>query len=377
MFLVNEKDLLKIIESVTGKKVIVYGANDTAIDVIQKLRCIDIDVAYCVEDVFEDISVSLEVRDIYSLLLEKMPFFVIITKENREECAKVLDGLGLKFVYDYNSVFAAGNMYCFADMPLDVNLGFGMRGEAEGVKICGDLKNAKYKIAILGASTTAPVFYPWKSWGEFFWEYNKEEWAVIIGAAPAYNSSQEIIKLLRDIIVLQPDLIISYSGMCDSSFMEGYADRYTRYLYDELKKMKLKNRVGEPKTDYSVCYGVKDDCDNAEKWVNNQKIMHAIAKEFDIEYRAFFHAALYTKFRHEKDEEVYYYCNAYSMKKKMEYTKRVKDILAGQNLDFIEDATMWLDDYDGLFFDHFHLHEEGNRRVAEKVYQSIFGEEKT
>ena len=373
MFNLLERDLLQIIDCVKNKKVVVYGADICVRDVIQKLQCLDIEVSYCVDDKLDDVQVSLEVKDVFSLFLEKDDFYVLIAKENREDCAKILEGIGLKFYTDFNSINRAGFLMRFNESPLDVNLGYGMQMEKHGIKIYGNKEKAKNVIAILGGSTSDPCHYPWKSWGECLWELTKEEYAVVVGAVAGYDSSQEVIKLLRDIIPLKPDLIISYSGVNDTMYNQSYINNYQKYLFNVLEQLKPGDKWGICKKDGRVCYGVKNEITYAERWVSSQRIMHAIAGEFGISYKAFFQPTLYTKRRGIRDEELYYYSDSLDMKKRIKYTQQVRELIKENKFDYIEDATGWLDDYDGLFFDFAHVKEQGNRYIAEKVYRYIFG----
>ena len=73
-------------------------------------------------------------------------------------------------------------------------------------------------IVTLGGSTTDPVF-PWGiSWPEQLARYlaqNKLPGTVINGGVGGYSSSQELFKLIRDVIELKPDILITYNGAND------------------------------------------------------------------------------------------------------------------------------------------------------------------
>ena len=372
MFNVSELDLLQIISVAESKKIILYGSDRVTENIINKLKCLDVEVAYCVDDNLSDIQVSVEVKDIYSLVLEEDEFYVYIAKEDRGRCGEVLEGLGLEFYGDYNSIYRANMLYIFDEIPLDVNLGYGMQKEKEGIKIFGNIDTAKYVIAILGGSTSDPCAYTWKSWGECLWEYNKDEWAVIVAAVIGYSSSEEILKLLRDIIPFRPNLVISYSGVNDFFYDKAYINDYQNYLYGILNKSMSNDRWGGMRQKSVVCTGVRRELSTAERWLNNQRIMHAISVEFGIEYKCFFQPLLYTKYRGINDEKLFYYHDSAGMQRRIHYTQQIRELLEESPLEFIEDATGWLDDYDGLFFDYAHMKEQGNRYIAEKVYKCLF-----
>ncbi len=376
MFYITGNDLWRILKSVQDKKLILYGTGVYANEVIKKLQCLDIEVAYCVDDDFSNIEVSIEIRDVYSLLLEKEDFYVFIAKKDRKKCAVMLQEIGLKFYQDFNSIVNARAMHPFIDeFLLDVHLGYTLPFQetvGKGVKIYGDINTAKYTIAILGGSTSDPCNYPWKSWGELLWEYHKKDWAVVVGAVAGYSSSEEVIKLIRDIIPIRPNLIISYSGVNDPLYQYPYVNNYQRFLYNKLCRLKVKDAYGASTIGEQVCYGVTSEISYAERWINNQRIMHSIAKEFDIEYKAFFQPTLYTKCRGESDEEVFLYAEHVGLSDRILYTQQVIEYIKELDLDFIKDATCWLDDYDGLFYDCVHVEELGNKYIAEKIYKYFF-----
>lgn len=377
MYFINQLDIWCILKSANNKKVILYGAGRYAEEIIQKLRCLDIMVAYCVDDEINNaMEVSVEVKDVYSLLMEKEAYFVLIAKRDRKKCALVLEGLGLKFATDYNSIV---NAKVFVDMTdeflLDANLGYALperKTGGTGIRVFGDMNSAKHIIAILGGSTSDPCIYPWKSWGEYLWEYNRDDFAVVVGAVAGYSSAQEVIKLIRDILPLNPDLIISYSGVNDLNENYAYVNSYQKRLFERLNKMRLKDTYGASLMGAKVCYGVNNECKCSERWINNQRIMHSIAQEFGIVYKAFFQPTLYTKLRGEKDEELFLHMTK-PLKKWEEYTNDVCEKI--KHRDYIINATHWLDEYDGLFYDRAHVYEIGNKYIAESIYQYLCKEE--
>lgn len=375
MLYINELDIWRIIKSTYDRKVVLYGVGCYAEETIQKLRCLDIEVAYCVDDEINSPVVSVEVKDVYSLLLETEPFYVLIAQKDRKQCALILEGLGLRFGKDYNSISSARVMVDMTDeFLLDTNFGYTLplrKTKGTGVRVFGDVSSAKHVIAILGGSTSDPCVYPWKSWGECLWEYNPEELAVIVGAVAGYSSAQEVIKLIRDILPMHPNLIISYSGVNDLKDDFAYVNSYQKVLFEKLNKMKLKDLYGDSVIGSKVCYGVKSEAEYSERWITNQRMMHAIAQEFEISYIAFFQPALYTKRRGEKDEALWGHMRKSLVPEWEKYTQAVCCWIEKEKKDYVVDATHWLDEYDGLFYDRAHMEEQGNQYIAEKIYQYL------
>jgi len=376
MFILNGEDILVLLKSVRNKKVIIYGVGALANEIIQKLQCLDIIVDYCVDDELSSVNVAVEVRDVYSLLLEKDEFYVLIAKKNRKKSASILVGMGLRYYEDFNSVYSARHIHSLVDdYLLDVSLGYTMplkKTKGDGIRIFGDINNAEYIIAILGGSTSDPSYNPWKSWGECLWEYHPEKWAVVVGAVVGYSSSDEVIKMFRDILPLKPNLIISYSGINDTVQRYPYMNSYQINFYNKLRALKPQVRWGGSEGMDRISYGLRKEMIQEDYWINNQRIMHSVATEFGIEYKVYFQPTLFSKNRGVIDEEVFSYsetrnvltnCEEFSQK----VLKKVKEL----KLDYIVDATHWLDGVDGVFYDFAHVSEQGNKMIAERVYQDI------
>lgn len=377
---IKARDIYHVMRYAQNKKIIVYGAGRYADDVIKKLTCLGIKVAYCVEDDFTHIKVRCQVLDIYSLLLKEDDFYVFIAKEDIQRCARVLAGLGLEYLKDYNSVvLAAGNLKPENTFALDPTFGYAMPFEetqGKGIKVYGDVNSAKYMIAILGGSTSDPCAYFWKSWGELLYEEGcarEKNIAIIVGAVCGYSSSEELFKLIRDLLPLKPDVIISYSGVNDRGTNTPYINGYQRELYQNLvlKRQEGIYMLGTPK---NICYGVPEKTKPSEKWIRNQRIMHAVSKEFGIKFIGFYQPTVISKKRGQKDEEIYFYIDEKEIAEKKAYISEVKQILKnGEEKEYIVDASDWFDDMDGVFYDYCHVYEEGNQRIADRIYEYLFG----
>lgn len=373
MYNVTGADIRCIIESIKNKKVILYGSGFYVNEVIDMLKCLDIIVEYCVDDDLSSVGTKISVKDVYSLILEDDEFYVLIVKKDRKRCAEILEGLGLKFLVHYNSIYNAKVRRKFIhDIFMDVNLGYALpesETDGMGVKVLGDLENAKYVIAVLGNSTSEPCVYPWKSWAEYMWEMNEKDWAVIIGAVSTYATSAELIKLIRDMLAFSPDYVVSYSGINDILCMHPYVVDYYGGIFDKIRKSKPKSVIGEVTISNNICYGVDCKKSRAEIWINNQRIMHAISNEFGIGFKAFFQPSLFLKKRGCKDEEVMFYEDNNIGRKIAEYMEEVKKLI--KEYDFIVDAKEWMDDIDGMFYDHCHVNEEGNKLIANMISKYI------
>lgn len=233
------------------------------------------------------ITIDAEIEKIYELIdmdLEKLIIFVsVFEKKEVEEITEILTSFGLAqtqhFLYIYNSFSGhiTEKYYGF-----DWFLGNTCRQEQEfpGFYVHGDKNQALKKIVLLGNSASDPLFYPQKSWPEMLWEEcNKSGVGIMIynGAITDYNSTNEVIKLFRDVLLLEPDIVISYSGIID--FRQYVPD----YPYLNLNLMRTSSKW-EKDNKKEVIYGIRDNRSAYERWLSNEKIMYKICNMYKISF---------------------------------------------------------------------------------------------
>ena len=380
---VNPIFLHHIVQATKGRKLVLYGSGRTAAQMLPKLCCLGLDVAYCVDDKREDHPLDVPVRDVYDLLLEREPFFVLIVKSgNVRHAVTRLRGMGLRQARDYNTIFETDWHMCLEnEYSFDATLGYALpagRNQREcraGIRIYGDWKENANRIAILGGSTSDPCIHPWKSWGEQLYEMcvaaNRPA-VVIVGAVAAYTSSQELLKLIRDILPCQPDTVISWSGINDTYDWTPYVHGFPRGLYQRLIRLKQTGLYAMGTSRNISDGGGFGRVHPADKWLRNQRMMHAIAEEYGIRHIAFFQPNLVDKSDGKLDREILFHAHGQFVAAHREMTDRLRDEIA--RYPYVVDATHWLDGTDGLFYDYCHVTEEGDRRIAEGVYRYLFEE---
>lgn len=235
------------------------------------------------QDIFI-IQVDTESEKIYDLLyynVEKLIIFVTIFEH--KEIDSILRDFGLKqtqnIVYIYNSFSGhITDKYCGFDWFLGNT--FVKEQQMPGYYIYGDNGDLQKKIVLLGNSATDPLFYPQKSWPEMLWEQCKQYKKNIIiynGAITDYNSSNEVIKMLRDVLLIAPDIVVSYGGFID------FRQYVPNYPYLNLNLMRT-SRQWEDKSGKEVIYGIKDTRSAYERWLDNEKIMHQICEMHGISF---------------------------------------------------------------------------------------------
>ena len=98
---------------------------------------------------------------------------------------------------------------------------------------------------ITGGSTTDDTFSNQKSWPSFLSKILKERklsHVIYNGGIVGYNSSQELLKTIRDINILKPHIVISYSGIND--FYRGTNDFIHPYIPLHISKNIIPNTRG-------------------------------------------------------------------------------------------------------------------------------------
>lgn len=135
---------------------------------------------------------------------------------------------------------------------------------------------------------------------------------VINGGVAGFSSNQELIKLIRDVLPLKPDLIISLNGVNEFGprsavryhpMVNRYQAEMMEYIVKEpepkfmpnthdLLQRVMRKISGVKPIKRGIHYGPKVDVTAAEQWLRNVRLMHAVAEEFGIPYFCFLQPAL-------------------------------------------------------------------------------------
>lgn len=322
------------------------------------------------------ISVDLEFEKIYDYLyydLDELLFF-IATFDNKD-VTPTLSELGFKetqnYVFIHNSFSGhITNKYYGFDWYLGNT--FIENREYPGFYIHGDSHHAQKKIVILGNSVTDPVFYPQKSWPEMLWEKCREhavDIAFFNGAITDYNSSNETIKLFRDVLLLEPDIVVSYSGFID--FREYVSD----YPYINLNLMRTSQKWQED-CKKEVIYGMTDRRSAYDRWISNEKIMYQICQLHNICFYGILQPWIGSEGENPCEKLQVWSDNYWSvsfpqfaklLSNANEFKRRIKaDTEQNTWLSDFTEIFSEINDED-IFFDSIHVNELGNQIISERV----------
>lgn len=184
---------------------------------------------------------------------------------------------------------------------------------------------------------------------------------VYVGSVQGYASSQELIKLIRDGILLRPNIVISYSGINDATGI-GVIDKHpmiTRDVEYELEKVGI-----------SFGFGMENVLLPSKVWLNNMKMMRGICEELGIKFVGILEPFPFYSNRRNKEKslrEAFFTSNE-QRRIIAFYNSARKDIKTERNLF----------DYSELFaksdiesYDYIHYRTDGNEVIAKKVFHSI------
>lgn len=240
---------------------------------------------------------------------------------------------------------------------------------------------APVRIVLLGGSSTDGVFYN-KTWGVHFESFLDQAGikAVIFnGGVAGYTSTQELLKLTRDISFLKPDLVISINGVNEHEFTSNEHSFYHKKQLENLRALKgeitsnlLPNLVYKLSTFMNhtkVSLGGGSEIKVPQRFKNNLMMMRAITKSQGGKFIHFLQPTL----KQLISDPPLPYQNRSGLKKVIERQNVEMPILskAIEDLDFTYDFNKLLDFKPQYFADNCHITEEGNRFLAEKVFKIL------
>ena len=260
------------------------------------------------------------------------------------------------------------------ELALDINLGHtyvsnGINDIYPCMHIYGANKEKDFKVVVLGGSTTESDRSLIKPWVEFLFNTYLGQGVTIFNCAMSgYSSGQELIKLIRDAILLKPDLVITYSGVNDIFQRCNYSSSFAfPYLCNIFGVIAQNNNIK------SVITGKHNEQAAWERWITNMQYMNAIAELNNIPFCAFAQPMLPSKKEftpHEKKmmkmiaaiypEERFEEC--------IMFRKKAGDMET--QFSYVYDLTNIFDDVD-VYMDNCHVYEEGNRIIADRIWHII------
>lgn len=218
------------------------------------------------------------------------------------------------------------------------------------------------RILVLGGSTSDPTLMNLKSWSEYLFDSLQDmgvQNVIFNGAVGGFTSSQEMKKLMRDITVLRPQLIISLSGVNDAA---GIYSEPNHPLYQRedraaaewlVKKGRAKNDLQSNISLSGVSLGPEDERSLFQIWLDNERCMHAVAAEFGAEFHAFLQSV----------KEI----NSV----KTDFYRDAKQYFSRKHPEWLHDFSRLFDDDKSVYADFCHLYEKGNRIISKQMLRYV------
>lgn len=382
------KSLEKVLENTGHRKLIMYG-NDLLTEIIYwNLREMGRDIAYFVMDTGETEFCGKEVKNVSELLREdkeQIYILVFVIKDHREYYQKLME-LGFVFEQEF-CVYGAGGYLAKFDV-VDSLLGFSRKYQGvPGFEIYGDSNNKKaLRIIALGNSTSDPTAGNYTSWPKQLYEKIRQEQEVVVysGGMGGYGIHQEFLKFLRDGLVINPDIVITFGGYTDAEFQVCCEDypflhRYQRKFYDMVEQ----NRPMAPDTldmrgISEITHGLaRTEYSDVENYISGVRKIHAIASEFGIQYFGVFQPMLLSgkaiideSIQKLKQEILIAYPRIGEVYERIpEYVKECQKEI--KLLPYMTDLTYIFDNQEDVYYDVCHATDKGNQIIMEHIYDKI------
>lgn len=360
-----------------GKRVYLYGAGDSAEKTRQYLHLLDLEFGgYLIND-DADKNKSVQTQYVEEILYEKD--YLIVIMEDIENSIRLLTEMGLKYAVDFVPVHPLDSSIYFARKNiLDINLGHSFVNNSGDEGFYEYSKQTdRYKIAVLGGSTTDGGVYPFKSWPEAL--YEKLEGVTIYNfGVSAYTSTQEMIKLMRDVLDFNPDMVITYDGYNDS--IQKDQNFYSFPYLKEIFVYSEKGIAGDcwwMSSRGNVCSSKKKTKkDNFEMWISNIVFMREICRLRGICFYAFLQPMLPTKEGNiDKRETAIMLLRSFltdvADQQKFDFRDRIKSQNICEQYDYIFDLSAIFDGISDIYMDICHVNERGNEIIADEIYKRI------
>lgn len=379
---VRDADLWALIKDSKKYKIIPYVDKKYYLSFQKIVHNLDIEIPYFVADYEGD-----GLQSVYDLLMENRDeIMVIVVKDNFLEARTVLEGLGLSMNNDFKDIqkvsFGASSGVYNYDPICGYNLDLSDE-KYPGFKIHGNDSDIKaLRIVTLGGSKTDDFFPAFKSWPEILHDNLKElgiNNIVFNGGVTGYSSSEELFKLIRDAICMEPDVVLTYSGVNDmikenNPYINDYMRQICRFLEASSKQLVSRRKTNA----FGVTWG--NDCMECWNhpvsfWINNQKMIHSICECFGMKHMAFYQPNMVNgKEKLTKYEKEYILNTCFigpekqllsEIAKKSERFRRMLNEKI-QGLEWIYDFSSIFDN-DDVYIDYAHVSELGNRIIAKEV----------
>jgi lysophospholipase L1-like esterase len=241
-------------------------------------------------------------------------------------------------------------------------------------------------ILTLGGSTTDGVKYDhsWPEELEKIFVTNGQQGSIINGGVGGYSSNQELLKLIRDGLIFNPDIVISYSGVNDDREKQTKDELIVHPMVNKQQLAILKYLTREPyilpnirswlnivrygkNETLGYTLGLDNNRTRSENFEENMLIMDAASRAQGAIFFGIIQPNAYFNSRHgrgvaaESREEVRTLLNFYS-----------EIVTLPAKHKFIYDFTGIFEKHDDVYLaDGIHTTQKGDNIIAQNIYELI------
>lgn len=354
-----------------NKKMVLYGMESCFTNAwLEFFHMMGISMEDIVDEYEEE---KTGIKSIYNLAYEETSdYFVIVNKKIGEWIAacEQLEALGFSVFYeDYTGLYATSS---YLPVPInDVTLGHVYVALVKGMKyagfhIYGEEKEGNCRIVTLGGSTTATGSYRVRCWPELLYDKFREigkSVTIYNGGVDGYTAGEELYKLIRDVGLLKPDLVISFSGVNNALNKRKdypYVPEHLGNIFDVV--------CGE-----KYIKGLKNhEMSIGQIWIQQEQMMSAICKEvYGAEFICFAQPVYVSKRELLLEERLKFVDDAEARTDALIFRKEV--LQKAEQFKWMVDIQAFLDEKPEVFMDSVHVYESGNKIIADTIYQRIKG----
>lgn len=357
-----------------GKKIYIYGNGTAEKEFVKYLKLMDYEFAGFLvdESIEENENKNRENYNYVEDILYERGYYVWIFDRKK---SRRLRELGLQYFDQYECCNYLYDVTIDRKDQLDINLGYNYLVDSpyQGFVIYGNEKPGNYKIVVLGGSTTDGAIYPFKSWAECLYEELDGNVTIYNGGLKGCTSGQELIKFIRDVLPLKPDMVIVYDGANEHNTNLEYplAFRYANTVF-EFAKAHIENDVFLGDDVKIVCYGVKSQKTLFDNWLSNLRSMYAIAREREIAFFGFCQPILFSK-KEKTTKEKNILLSILNRQISLDMEAPFRDCIRqmAELPEYIYDLSHIFDGESDVYMDWCHVWEKGNHIIAEEIKKII------
>lgn len=377
-----EIELINWMEKIVrNKRLYVYGVSERSKKLIEIYELLDFKIIGYVDDEEKENQDGSRPVIAFEKAVNEKAFFLLISRWDYRKNFDKLERMKFRLLRDYGFDNPFGVTYVAArNEILDVNLGVSYIGKQgmRGFTVIGKALPSDTKIVILGSSTTDGEFYPFKSWPEFLADrLEGKNITIYNGGMAGYTTSHELLKLLRDVLYMNPDMVITYDGNMDIAREVGENNPFAFLQLNRI--MKYVSSCDEIDLDYDPakhqhCTGIKPDVDRFNIWLSNIKRMEAVCRYEKIRFLSFLAPTLNSKPEKTKEETGMIWSRWINDDyDKWTYKFREEIRLTAFTYDYIYDLSDIFDNENDVYMDGYHVFEKGNKIIADSIYGVVQG----